>query len=284
MSLIVMKSVLPTVAQVTDGGIADMSGVGGPRARASSTGGASESFTETDTGVESSAFTTASEAIRRNIITVEEKAEGAVSYKVYLAHFKAMGGWPMFLLVAFGVFGAQAAVTCSDYWLAYWSSGTVPRGLFDRNKTYGTNFYIAGLGVISAAAFLLLILRSTFLAYASTRASFRHHDGVLRSILAAPMTFFDTTPGEVVLQLLKHARRILIVALVCPTVGRILNRLSKDTDQIDMGLPNQLGNAWSVVAVVLGNFVAVSITQPYFLLAMFGVIVLLLFLQHFYKR
>jgi hypothetical protein len=50
-----------------------------------------------------------------------------------------------------------------------------------------------------------------------------------------------------------------------------------------MGLPNQLGNAWSVAAVVIGNFIAVSLTQPWFLLAMFGVLILLLALQRLYK-
>ncbi len=67
-------------------------------------------------------------------------------------------------------------------------------------------------------------------------------------------------------------------------MGRILNRLSKDTDQIDMGIPGQLSNAWSVTAVVLGNFVAVSLTQPWFVLALFIVAALLLALQNFYKR
>lgn len=67
-------------------------------------------------------------------------------------------------------------------------------------------------------------------------------------------------------------------------VGRILNRLSQDTNGIDIAIPNQLGNAWSIASVVLGNFVAVAITQPYFLLALLGVLVFLLSLQHLYKR
>jgi ATP-binding cassette, subfamily C (CFTR/MRP), member 1 len=167
---------------------------GGPRARTASAGANSDAFTET-TAVESTVLTSASEAAKRITITEEEKGEGAVSASVYLAHFKAMGGIPMFALVTFGVAGAQAAVICSDYWLAFWSSNTVPEGLFNDSEK-GDNFYIAGLGVISAATFLMLLLRSLLMAVASTRASFVHHDGVLQSVLRAPLFFFDTTPGD----------------------------------------------------------------------------------------
>jgi hypothetical protein len=167
---------------------------GGPRGRASSAGASSDVFTET-TAVDSTVLTSASEAAKRITITEEEKGEGAVSARVYLAHFKAMGGLPMFGLVTLGVAGAQAAVICSDYWLAFWSSGTVPKGLFT-DSDRSDNFYIAGLGVISAAAFVMLLLRSLLMAVASTRASFVHHDGVLQSVLRAPLFFFDTTPGK----------------------------------------------------------------------------------------
>lgn len=184
------------LGQGESGGVAGMAGSLGPRMRGSSVGAGSDAMTETTGGPDSTVITTASEAARRATLTVEEKSEGAVSFRVYLAHFKAMGGIPMFLLVALGVFGAQAAVICSDYWLAYWTKGTTPQGLWaDTTAVRSDEFYITGLGVISASAFVLLLLRATIFGIASTRASFVHHDGVLRSILHAPMTFFDTTPG-----------------------------------------------------------------------------------------
>ncbi len=96
-----------------DGGIDDVGAAGKtPRVRAPSDGAASEAFTEF-TGVDSLALTTASEVAKRTIVQVEEKEEGAVSFSVYIAHLKAMGGLPMFLMVALGVGGAQAAVVIS---------------------------------------------------------------------------------------------------------------------------------------------------------------------------
>lgn len=83
----------------------------------------------------------------------------------------------------------------ADYWLAYWSRREVPSQLFDNSYDRTDGFYIGGLAVIVTVSFLLLIFRSVLLAIGSTRASFVQHDGVLRSILAAPMTFFDATPS-----------------------------------------------------------------------------------------
>ena len=44
------------------------------------------------------------------------------------------------------------------------------------------------------------------------------------------------------------------------TVGRVLNRLSKDTASIDGEVPNLLGGVWNVSINVLANFVAVYVT------------------------
>ena len=41
------------------------------------------------------------------------------------------------------------------------------------------------------------------------------------------------------------------------TVGRVLNRLSKDTASIDSDIPDLLGAVWNVSINVLANFVAV---------------------------
>jgi hypothetical protein len=67
-------------------------------------------------------------------------------------------------------------------------------------------------------------------------------------------------------------------------VGRVLNRLSKDTDQVDVMIPNILNGTWNVSVNIIANFIAISITIPWFLLAMFGIGILLLAVQHFYKR
>ena len=46
-------------------------------------------------------------------------------------------------------------------------------------------------------------------------------------------------------------------SFVLCTVGRVLNRLSKDTASIDSDIPDLLGAVWNVSINVLANFVAV---------------------------
>ena len=76
-------------------------------------------------------------------------------------------------------------------------------------NTYRT-FYIVGYAISSILLGVMAFIRSYGLASFGVRSSFNLHGGVLRSVLRAPMSFFDTTP-----------------------TGRILARFSKDMHTVD---------------------------------------------------
>jgi hypothetical protein len=102
------------------------------------------------------AMTTQSESKKRTIVEVEEKGEGAVSMTVYLRHFEAMGGIGMFLFITLLVVAGQACVNCSDYWLAFWTSRTLP-GRFEDGVPRSDSFYLSGLALISAVAIFTMV-------------------------------------------------------------------------------------------------------------------------------
>lgn len=80
---------------------------------------------------------------------------------------------------------------------------------FPSHNTYRT-FYIIGYAISSILLGVMAFIRSYGLASFGVRSSFNLHGGVLRSVLRAPMSFFDTTP-----------------------TGRILARFSKDMHTVD---------------------------------------------------
>jgi ATP-binding cassette subfamily C (CFTR/MRP) protein 2 len=125
------------------------------------------------------------------------REEGSVSLAVYLTHIKAMGGLLTFLAITLLVSAAQAAIIMSDYWLAFWTEKRLPKHLFVGDEPHKSDsFYLSGLAIISAIAIVVMLIKAVVFAYASTRASVVHHNGVLRSLMHAPMSFFDSVPGR----------------------------------------------------------------------------------------
>ena len=93
-------------------------------------------------------------------------------------------------------------VSCKLFRLSFTS-------IFHHMNTYRT-FYIVGYAISSILLGVMAFIRSYGLASFGVRSSFSLHGGVLRSVLRAPMSFFDTTP-----------------------TGRILARFSKDMHTVD---------------------------------------------------
>ena len=70
-------------------------------------------------------------------------------------------------------------------------------------------------------------------AYFGTRSSFRLHGDILRSVLRAPMSFFDTTP-----------------------TGRILSRFSRDIYTVD----NEIADSLDIFVYIILQLTVVMVT------------------------
>jgi ABC-type multidrug transport system fused ATPase/permease subunit len=75
------------------------------------------------------------------------------------------------------------------------------------------------------------------------------------------VSFFDTTP-----------------------IGRILNRFSKDTDDMDYALPQSITELGNCLMQLAATLIFISIIQPWFLCGMVPLMVFYYFLQGYYRR
>ncbi|CAN0878346.1 ABC transporter C family member 4 [Linum grandiflorum] len=161
------------------------------------------------------------------LIEEEAREAGKVSGNVYKQYLTEAFGW-------WGVVGAvglslvwQASLMAGDYWLAYETNA-------DRAETYNPSFFISVYAVIAAVSVVILGFRAVFVTLMGLRTAQIFFNGILNSILRAPMSFFDTTPS-----------------------GRILSRASTDQANIDLFLPFILGLTLAMYVTVLSILIVV---------------------------
>ena len=124
------------------------------------------------------------------LVTEEERAEGAVTLSTWLRYFSVAGTLRTTLgLLFFAYLANQLSQFAQQWWLTFWSSDT-------RYAVHSFDFYIGifgGLGAINALAGYMRVVVQLF---SSLRSSTALHAALLSTILHAPLSFFDTTPGE----------------------------------------------------------------------------------------
>ncbi|OQS04209.1 ATP-binding Cassette (ABC) Superfamily, partial [Thraustotheca clavata] len=150
------------------------------------------------------------------LIVDEERAEGRVSKEVIVAYFKAMGGVCTFFIIAFATLAMQVLKVGSDLWLTMWTNESEHEDpeAFRVSSTINMSIY-AGLALGSC---IMITLQTAAVFVYGLRGSQHLFDAMLRSLLKAPMRFFDTNP-----------------------IGRILNRFGDDVTSCDLGIPFNLG-------------------------------------------
>ncbi|XP_026086887.1 multidrug resistance-associated protein 5-like [Carassius auratus] len=204
------------------------------------------------------------------LMQVEERGKGSVPWAVYKVYIQALGGWSVFLFIL-ALFVLNVGSTAfSNWWLSYWikqGSGntTVQVGnssvLSESMRDNPLMQHYAAVYTMSMGIMLLLkLLRGIVFIKGTLRASSRLHDELFQKILRSPMKFFDTTP-----------------------TARILNRFSKDMDEVDTRLPFQAEMFIQNVLLVLFCLGVIASVFPWFLVAV-GPLVLLFIVLHVVSR
>uniref|UniRef100_A0A8D2ARW0 ATP-binding cassette sub-family C member 5 n=1 Tax=Sciurus vulgaris TaxID=55149 RepID=A0A8D2ARW0_SCIVU len=204
------------------------------------------------------------------LVQLEEKGQGSVPWSVYGVYIQAAGG-PLAFLVIMALFMLNVGSTAfSTWWLSYWikqgsGNATVIRGnrssVSDSMKDNPHMQYYASIYALSMAVMLILkAIRGVVFVKGTLRASSRLHDELFRRILRSPMKFFDTTP-----------------------TGRILNRFSKDMDEVDVRLPFQAEMFIQNVILVFFCVGMIAGVFPWFLVAV-GPLVILFSVLHIVSR
>uniref|UniRef100_A0AC11AXC6 ATP binding cassette subfamily C member 5 n=1 Tax=Ovis aries TaxID=9940 RepID=A0AC11AXC6_SHEEP len=203
-------------------------------------------------------------------VQMEEKGQGSVPWSVYGVYIQAAGG-PLAFLVILSLFMLNVGSTAfSNWWLSYWiKQGSGNTTVTQENRTSVSNsmkdnplmHYYASIYALSMAVMLILkAVRGVVFVKGTLRASSRLHDELFRRILRSPMKFFDTTP-----------------------TGRILNRFSKDMDEVDVRLPFQAEMFIQNVILVFFCVGMIAGVFPWFLVAV-GPLVILFSILHIVSR
>lgn len=168
----------------------------------------------------------------------ELQAIGAVQMSVYKSYFKAVDSFAYIVFFVVMFICAQGLITTVDLYISRWSNWeeqtatekqrialtnlTASDVVIDNENESRTN-YIVTYGILMAAATYVYVHRTFAFFMMCLRASIKLHDKLFRGVTRATMFFYNNNPS-----------------------GRILNRFSRDINNIDTLLPPSLIDCISV--------------------------------------
>uniref|UniRef100_A0A3B5MAS9 ATP-binding cassette sub-family C member 5 n=1 Tax=Xiphophorus couchianus TaxID=32473 RepID=A0A3B5MAS9_9TELE len=189
-----------------------------------------------------------------SVLSPSEQQYGAVPWPVFRVYMAACGGSaPCLLILVLFVLNVGSAAFC-HWWLSYW----INQGSGNTTVTVGNSsamsvsmkdnpkmqqyaiIYASSMGVM----LIFKLIRGIAFVKGTLRASSKLHDQLFHKILRCPMKFFDMTP-----------------------TGWILNRFSKDMDEVDTRLPFQAEMFIQNVILVFFCLGVISYVFPWFLVA-----------------
>lgn len=196
-------------------------------------------------------------------ITDEQKKLGSVGIGIYFRYFKAGGSYVIIFLLIVGFLVTQVLFNFTDYWLSQWTNKVKGEEvaskigndteILDKNSSSiivksaelsgekDQNFYAYVYCGLMGAFIVFSVVRSILFFGYCMRISINLHNGMFRSLVRAPVKFFDDNPS-----------------------GRIMNRFTKDLSQIDESLPIAFYDFVSVVLLLFG-MLALNIAANYYI-------------------
>ena len=176
-------------------------------------------------------------------ITSEHQAIGGVPLGVYM-WVTSLNGKSIVVITLIAFVLWRSSIVLGDLFLSWWTSGTPPFNANSIQPKFRDRDYILWSGICYLCTVLFVSLRQVFFVYWVIGISRRVHQRLLRSLLHAPMSFFDTTP-----------------------MGRILNRFSKDMDTTCTSIPEDVNFLVSLVVLVTSLIVMMAVAAPYVAIA-----------------
>nr|QUF59454.1 ATP-binding cassette transporter Abcc4-1 [Brachionus angularis] len=220
----------------------------------------------------------------------ETTQQGAVSLQSYIAYFTAGAGYFGLIIVGFFFIAAQAMTISADYWLSIWSnkelnfktnqeiisnclqnisvnfncskfhnlySSTDPNKIsivyFDRMEHF--HIYI----ILVIVACFVVTIRSILYFLLSVKNSKNIYEKLFSSVRDTPIRFFELNP-----------------------IGRILNRFSKDTNNMDEMLVFFLYEFLQVLMVILGALLVPISVNPWMILPLIPLGILFYSIQNYF--
>ncbi|CAH1245355.1 ABCC5, partial [Branchiostoma lanceolatum] len=208
------------------------------------------------------------EDLSGNLVANEEVESGSIGWATFSDYFRAGGGYLLSALVLLTFVLSVGSMVFGNFWLSLWlRQGSGNTTITVGNKTVISNsirhhpdlhFYSLVYGMSIILVMVMITIKGLSFMKFTLRASSNLHDKVFRSVFRSPMSFFDTTP-----------------------TGRILNRFSKDLDEVDVRLPFQAEMFLQNSCLLLFSIAMVAYALPYFLIAIVPLAVVFLYIRNF---
>uniref|UniRef100_A0AAR2JHA6 Uncharacterized protein n=1 Tax=Pygocentrus nattereri TaxID=42514 RepID=A0AAR2JHA6_PYGNA len=195
------------------------------------------------------------------LMQAEEKGSGAVASAVYATYIKAAGGPLAFIVNILLFLLTTGSIAFSNWWLSHW----IKQGSGVSGLQQISSIWRAIKGYFSSQKLMLIVIKRKLLeatvrgivfVKCSLRAASTLHDKLFKALLHSPMHFFDTTP-----------------------LGRILNRFSKDMDEVDVRLAMHAEMLMQNLTLVLFCLGVVSTVFPWFLFSIIPLAAFLFFIN-----
>jgi multidrug resistance-associated protein (MRP) len=191
-------------------------------------------------------------------LTEEEAAMmGNVKLAVFTSYLKACRLIPIVAALLWYVVYLATQIG-TNIWLSIWSSdGPIENGTTQDTSLRDLRLGVyGGLGIGQALGVFGMAFSTAIACVSSSRVL---HADLLASVLRAPMSFFDTTP-----------------------LGRIVNRLSRDVDTIDVNIPMTMRIWLGTFSGVFTTIFVIAYTTPIFLTVVVPLGLFYYFIQRFY--
>ncbi|HEX7673220.1 MAG TPA: ABC transporter transmembrane domain-containing protein [Bdellovibrio sp.] len=202
---------------------------------------------------------TSTQEVNESRVTEDEDREvGAVKGSVYWDYISSLGGdgkrtKPLILIaLLLGAISVTVLPLAQKSWLSYYSS---------RQGEWNALTAVGIYGAIGIAVLVGSLVDNLFWLSRGIKAGKDMHDKMLKSVLKAPVRFFDATP-----------------------VGRILQRFSRDVESVDVYLQWSFSSAVNCALQVLASLFLILGLMPYMVLVIAPVMLLYYLLQRDYRR
>ncbi|KAG0229963.1 hypothetical protein BGX31_006020 [Mortierella sp. GBA43] len=189
--------------------------------------------------------------VSQNLMTEEERADGAISASVYRKYAQLGGTFSWTMIVTLMIL-QQIAGILMGVWLSFWTEDRFKLPLWTNINIY-VGFGVSQLVIVMLGSFILVIV--------GVKSSSAIHDRVFLSVLRSPMSFFDTTP-----------------------MGRILNRFSKDISTVDTTLMGVVNAFMITVVGILGVIILSCASLPWMIPVMIPLSITYCFIAMFYQQ
>ncbi|XP_029949274.1 multidrug resistance-associated protein 9-like [Salarias fasciatus] len=201
------------------------------------------------------------------LVREEVSTEHSVPLKVYHRYIQAAGGYFITFLVILNIVLLIGSTMFSSWWLSFWleaGNGNTLTNSTDKGSISDNpdlHFYQIVYGSVVLGTMALSVVKCFLFTSVTLRASCKLHNTVFKKIMACPMSFFDTTP-----------------------TGRILNRFSKDQEEVDTVLPMNMDPFLQYTCLITFVIVTISAVFPLMLIAVLVMAILVVLMLFVFQR